>query len=127
MTLQFPVVDTVLFPGSRLIEGQCLKRQIKTGKSSHDKSGIPRSSGYTYMEDPTGNHFLGFQPFPELTMCFLARGNQVASMCTSTIIYTSECECECVSVCVCVCARVLSCVQFFGTLWTVACQAPLSM
>ena len=33
-------------------------------------------------------------------------------------------------VCVCVCACALShfsCVQLFATLWTVACQAPLSM
>ena len=35
----------------------------------------------------------------------------------------------CVHVCVCVCAYVqlLSCVQLFATLWTVACQAPLSL
>ena len=29
-------------------------------------------------------------------------------------------------VCVCVCAM-LSCVRLFGTTWTIACQAPLSM
>ena len=27
----------------------------------------------------------------------------------------------------CVCAQLLSCVQLFAALWTVACQAPLSM
>ena len=46
------------------------------------------------------------------------------------------CMCVCVCVCVCVCERerererereLLSCVQFFATPWTVACQAPLPM
>ena len=32
-----------------------------------------------------------------------------------------------VYVCVCACVRTLSRVQLFGTPWTVACQAPLSM
>ena len=32
--------------------------------------------------------------------------------------------CECVCVCLCMC--VLSCVQLFPTLWTIACQGPLS-
>ena len=35
--------------------------------------------------------------------------------------------CVCVCVCVCTHAKSLSCVQLFMTLWTVACQAPLSM
>ena len=34
--------------------------------------------------------------------------------------------CVCVCVCVCMLSH-LSCVQLFVTLWTVACQAPLSM
>ena len=33
----------------------------------------------------------------------------------------------CVCVCVCVYVQLLSCVQLFATLWTVACQAPQSM
>ena len=33
----------------------------------------------------------------------------------------------CVCVCVCVSTQSLSCVQLFGTTWTAACQAPLSM
>ena len=43
------------------------------------------------------------------------------------------CVCVCVCICVCVCVRVcahthaLSHVQLFGTPWTVACQAPLSV
>ena len=45
------------------------------------------------------------------------------------------CVLVCVCVCVCVrartrasvCARSLSCVQLFATLWTLACQSPLSM
>ena len=37
------------------------------------------------------------------------------------------CICMCVCVCVCVCVHRLSHVQLFGTPWTVACQAPLSM
>ena len=32
-----------------------------------------------------------------------------------------------VCVCVCVCAQSLSCIRLFATLWTVACQAPLSI
>ena len=32
-----------------------------------------------------------------------------------------------ICVCVCSCAQSLSCVQLFAILWTVACQAPLSM
>ena len=32
-----------------------------------------------------------------------------------------------VCVCVCVCARALSHLQLFVTLWTVVCQAPLSL
>ena len=38
----------------------------------------------------------------------------------------SLCMCVC-CVCVCVCTQSLSCVQFFVTPWTLACQAPLSM
>ena len=37
------------------------------------------------------------------------------------------CVCVCVYVCVCVCCAMLSCVRLFGTTWTIACQAPLSM
>ena len=41
------------------------------------------------------------------------------------------CVCVCLCVCVCVCARVhtqpLSHVRLFATLWTVDCQAPLSL
>ena len=43
---------------------------------------------------------------------------------------TYICVYVCVCVCVCVCMHVLSCfshVQFFAALWTIACQAPLSM
>ena len=36
-------------------------------------------------------------------------------------------QCVCVCVCVCAGAQLLSHVQLFVTLWTVACQAPLSM
>ena len=36
------------------------------------------------------------------------------------------CECVCVCVCMCVC-KSLSHVALFVTLWTVACQSPLSM
>ena len=36
------------------------------------------------------------------------------------------CMCVCVCVCVCVCCR-FSTAQLFATLWTEACQAPLSM
>ena len=42
----------------------------------------------------------------------------------------SSCLLMCVCVCVCVCVSVLNrftCVRLFTTLWTVACQAPLSM
>ena len=35
--------------------------------------------------------------------------------------------CVCMCVCVCVCAESFSYVQLFATLWTIACQAPLSM
>ena len=35
--------------------------------------------------------------------------------------------CPCVCVCVCMCVCVLSYVGHFATLWTVACQAPLSV
>ena len=45
------------------------------------------------------------------------------------------CVCSCVCVCVCVCVRTRACVcaqslsrvQLFATLWTLACQSPLSM
>ena len=35
--------------------------------------------------------------------------------------------CVCVCVCMCVSVCTLNRVQLFATLWTVACQAPLSM
>ena len=37
------------------------------------------------------------------------------------------CVCVCVCVCICVCVCVLSHIQLFVTLWTVADQAPLSV
>ena len=40
------------------------------------------------------------------------------------------CVCVCVCICICMCACTLSCfslIQFFATLWTVACQGPLPM
>ena len=42
-------------------------------------------------------------------------------------VFYCDSFCVCVCVCVCVCLCVLSLSQLCPTLWTVACQAPLSM
>ena len=47
--------------------------------------------------------------------------------CALLIILQHLGEQVCVCVCVCACVQLLSHVWLFGTLWTVACQAPLSL
>ena len=53
-----------------------------------------------------------------------AQGMQVLSLVWG--LRSRVCVCVCMCVCACACARVLSCIQLFVTLWTVACQALLS-
>ena len=52
------------------------------------------------------------------------RGQQVSTI--ASVLFRFCLYSQCVCVCVCV-SQSLSCVWLFATLWTVACQAPVSM
>ena len=67
-------------------------------------------------------------PLPHLT-CSQASHHLLSSSSATALILVLTLSSLNHHVCVCVCVRVhvLGCVQLFGTLWTIACQAPLSM
>ena len=72
----------------------------------------------------------GTLPNPGIRPAFLAYPVLAGRFFTTMPPPLCVCTCVCVCVCVCVCMHVLSCfshVQFFAALWTIACQAPLSM
>ena len=62
------------------------------------------------------------------TSGLILRGQQVSTIASVLFQFSLYSQCVCVSVCVCVCeSQLLSCVWLFATLWTIACQAPLSL